>query len=168
MSAAVAAMAEGETEAARFHRALRDLVRLHQHRDRDRVGCYGVTVSGAHALEALSTLGPLSLNALAAELFVDKSTASRVVGCLEDRGWVRRAPDASDGRAIRVEVTAAGAALQAQLHEDAVWEVQALLGGFDPAARAEMLGFLRRLTRTSAAHAGATAASCCRAEESGE
>ena len=151
-----------ERQAADFHRALRDLVRLHCLRDRDRVACYGVTVSGAHALEALEALGPLSLNALAAELFVDKSTASRVVGALEDRGCVRRLPDEQDGRAIRIELTPAGRALQAQLRDDAVWEVRAMLAGFAPEVRGGMLRFLRRLTRTSAMHAGAAGASCCR------
>lgn len=162
--------AEGlEAEAAEFHRALRDLVRLHCYRDRDRVASYGVTVSGAHALDALAALGPLSLNALAAELFVDKSTASRIVGALEDRGYVRRLPDAADGRAIRIEPTLEGDRLQAQLRDDAVWEVQAMLAGFAPEVRGEMLTFLRRLTHTSAAHAGATGASCYRGftEEAG-
>ncbi|HEX2202282.1 MAG TPA: MarR family transcriptional regulator [Longimicrobium sp.] len=152
------------TEAGDFHRALRDLIRLHQLRDRDRVCCYDVTVSGAHALEILATQGPLSLNALAAELFVDKSTASRVVGCLEERGYVRRVPDPLDGRAIRVELTDAGADMEAQLRDDAVWEMQAMLAGFDPEVRRGMLGFLRQLTRTSATHAGATDASCCRTD----
>lgn len=164
----VAAEAGLEREAADFHRVLRDLVRVHGLRDRDRVACHGVTVSGAHALDALAALGPLSLNALAAELFVDKSTACRVVGALEDRGWVRRLPDDADGRAIRIRLTPAGAALQAQLRDDAVWEVQAMLAGFAPEVRGEMLGFLRRLTRTSARHAGATDASCCREPEGEE
>lgn len=167
MSVATAA-AGLDGQAAEFHRALRDLVRLHCLRDRDRVACYGVTVSGAHALDALEALGPLSLNALAAELFVDKSTASRVVGALEDRGCVRRLPDARDGRAIRIELTPAGRALQAQLRDDAVWEVQAMLAGFAPEVRGGMLRFLRQLTRTSALHAGAAAASCCRETDDGE
>lgn len=164
MTAASVAAAELERESAEFHRALRDLIRLHLLRDRDRVGCYGVTVSGAHALEVLARLGPLTLNGLAAELFVDKSTACRIVGALEDRGHVRRLPDASDGRAIRIEPTPAGRALQAQLQEDAVWEMQAMLAGFAPEVRREMLRFVRQLTRTSAVHAGAGAASCCRDE----
>ncbi|HYJ79350.1 MAG TPA: MarR family transcriptional regulator, partial [Longimicrobiaceae bacterium] len=131
-------------------------------RERDRVAAYDVSVSGAHALDALDALGPLSLNQLAAELFVDKSTACRVVGALEDRGHVRRLPDDSDGRAIRIELTPAGRDLQAQLREDAAWEVQAMLAGFAPESRRETLRFLRQLTRTSALHAGAAGASCCR------
>lgn len=152
-------------EAADYHRALQDLIRLHLSRDRDRVCCYDVTLSGARAVETLVRLGPLSLNALATELFVDKSTASRVVGLLEERGYVRRATDPEDRRAIRVELTDEGDALAGRLHDDAVWEMQALLAGFDPQVRREMLGFLRQLARTSATHAGATGAACCRDDE---
>ena len=152
-------------EAADFHRALQDLIRLHLSRDRDRVCCYDVTLSGARAVETLTRLGPLSLNALATELFVDKSTASRVVGCLEERGYVRRAPDPEDRRAIRVVLTEEGDDLSRRLHDDAVWEMQALLAGFDPQVRREMLAFLRQLARTSAAHAGATGAACCRDDD---
>src|ERR1700741_1097680 len=150
-----------EQESAEFHRALRELVRVHLLRERDRVGAYEVSVSGAHALDALDALGPLSLNQVAAELFVDKSTACRVVGALEDRGHGQRLPDDRDGRAIRIELTPAGRRLQAQLRGDAAWEVQAMLAGFPPEARQATLRFLRRLTRTSALHAGAAGASCC-------
>jgi DNA-binding MarR family transcriptional regulator len=148
-------------EAAAFHQALGDLVRLQQHRARDRVAFFGVTVAGAHALDALARLGSISLNRLAAELFVDKSTASRIVAALEYRGWVARTVDARDRRALCLLLTDEGAALQAQLRDDAVWEMQAVLAGLDPDARATTLALLRDLARTSALHAGAAGASCC-------
>jgi DNA-binding MarR family transcriptional regulator len=143
------------SEAAELRRALRELMRLHQMRERDRVSVYGVTVSGAHALEVLAERGPLSLNALSAELFVDKSTACRVVGVLEDRGHVVRLADARDGRAIRVELTDTGRTLEARLREEAVWETEALLAALPADDHAAALQLLRRLTRTSALHAGA-------------
>jgi DNA-binding MarR family transcriptional regulator len=143
----------GTGEAAEFRRALRELMRLHQLRERDRVSAYGVTVSGAHALEVLAERGALSLNALSAELFVDKSTACRTVGLLEDRGYLVRLADSRDGRAIRLELTDAGRVLEARLRQDAVWEAEALLSALPPDGAA--LRLLRELTRTSAAHAGA-------------
>lgn len=149
-------------EAAEFHQALQDLIRLHLSRDRDRVCCYDITVSGARALEILTRLGAVSLNTLATELFVDKSTASRIVGCLEERGYVRRTPDPEDRRALRLELSDTGRELAAQLGEDAVWEMHTLLSGFAPEVRRGMLQFVRQLTRTSATHAGVTDASCCR------
>lgn len=144
-----------ERAAGEFRRAMREWMRLHQLRERDRVSAYGVTVSGAHALEVLAERGPLSLNALSAELFVDKSTACRTVGLLEDRGYLARLADARDGRAIRLELTDAGHALEARLREDAVWETEALLSALGEDDRRAALRIVRELTRTSAAHAGA-------------
>ncbi|MFL5539569.1 MAG: MarR family winged helix-turn-helix transcriptional regulator [Longimicrobiaceae bacterium] len=137
------------SEAAEFRRSLRELTRLLQLRDRERVSAAGVTVAGAHALEVLAERGALSLTALSAALFVDRSTACRIVGLLEDRGWVRREADPGDGRAIRVEPTEHGRALEAALREAAVRETGEALAGFDAGARAGALAFLRRFTRAS-------------------
>jgi len=139
-----------------LRRALRDLMRLHALRDRVRAGARGLTASGAHAMELLAERGALSLNALARELCVDKSTASRTVGLLEDRGQVVRLADPRDGRAIRVELTAAGRALEARLRHDAVAETEAALSGFSPEEREEALALLRHLTRASVARGDAT------------
>lgn len=136
--------------AAELHRAMRDLMRLHALRDRVRAAAWGLTASGAHAMELLAERGALSLNALARELFVDKSTASRTVGLLEDHGHVVRLADPHDGRAIRVELTAAGRALEARLREGAVADAEASLAGFRPEEREEALALLRRLTRAAA------------------
>ena len=133
---------------------LRDLQRAHALRDRVRVSARGLTVSGAHALEVLAERGGLSLNALAAELFVDKSTACRIVGLLEDHGHVARLADARDGRAIRVELTPAGRALEARLRTDAVREAEAALAGLAPEEREGALAFLRRLARGLAVPGG--------------
>jgi DNA-binding MarR family transcriptional regulator len=152
-----------QPEAAEFRRAIRELTRLHQLRDRARVSAAGVTVAGAHALEVLAEQGALSLTALSAELFVDRSTACRIVGLLEDNGWVLREADPRDGRSIRVQLTAPGRALEAELRDDAVRETGEALAAFPPEARGEALRFLRRLTRTSARQAGASAA-CSREE----
>jgi DNA-binding MarR family transcriptional regulator len=156
--------ASPQNEAEEFHHALSDLVRLQQHRARDRVAFYGITVAGAHALDALERLGTATLNRLAAELFVDKSTASRIIAVLEYRGWVARTLDPRDRRALRLRLTDEGFALQEQLRSDAVWEMQAVLAGTDPVVRHTVLGFLRDLARTSALHAGSTEASCCRGD----
>jgi DNA-binding MarR family transcriptional regulator len=154
----------GLEQAADFHRTLQDLIRLQQARDRERVALHEVSPAGARAVEILERMGAVSLNALATELFVDKSTASRIVGGLEDGGLVARVIDPDDRRALRLELTADGRDLARQLHDDAVWEMNVLLSSFDADARGDLLVFLRRLARTSALHAGATGATCCREE----
>src|ERR1044071_10417005 len=72
--------------------ALEDLLRVYQFRDRDRICCFDVSVSQCYALEGLVRRGGMTLNDLAAFLYIDKSTASRVVDALERKGYVARLP----------------------------------------------------------------------------
>ena len=88
-----------ERDAHQFYDTLSDLIRVYQFRDRDRICCYDVSVSQCYGLEALVRKGPMTLNDLAAYLYLDKSTASRVVDALERKGYVARAPHPDDGRA---------------------------------------------------------------------
>jgi DNA-binding MarR family transcriptional regulator len=165
MSVHEAPTAPPHADAAELRRALRELVRLQQLRDRERVSTAGVTVAGLHALEVLAERGAVSLNALSAELFVDKSTGCRTVGLLEDHGYVARLADPSDGRAIRVALTPEGRSLEARLRQDAVWEAGALLAALPRELRAAVLPCLRQLSRISARHAGATGSSLYREED---
>jgi DNA-binding MarR family transcriptional regulator len=138
-----------QPEAAEFRRAIRELTRLHQHRDRARVGAAGITVAGGHALEVLAERGALSLTALSAALFVDRSTACRIVGLLEDHGHVLREADPRDGRSIRVRLTPSGHALEAALRDAATRELGEPLADLPPDARAEALRFFRHFTRSA-------------------
>jgi DNA-binding MarR family transcriptional regulator len=139
--------AAASAEAAELRRLLRELSRAGQHRDRARVSAAGITVSGGHALEVLAEQGALSLTALAAELFVDRSTACRMVGLLEDHGLVLRAADPHDGRAIRVGLTPAGRALEAHLRAQAVREAADALAALPAERRQDALACLRALVR---------------------
>lgn len=64
-------------------------------------------------LGTVSRLGPLGLGELAAIEHLNPTMLSRIVGKLVDAGLLHRVPDPQDGRAARVEATAAGA----ELHE---------------------------------------------------
>jgi DNA-binding MarR family transcriptional regulator len=75
----------------------------------DRTPCgQAVSVSEAHALMELARSQPATQNELAARLGLEKSTLSRLAGQLEAQGWVARARDPGDGRALRVRLTADG------------------------------------------------------------
>ena len=137
-----------------LHRALRTLVRLQEHRDRVRASAFGLSAAGADALDALATLGPVSLNRLAAELFIDKSTACRVVALLEGRGWLIRAADPDDGRALRLHLTAEGQSLQMELHADASWETQAVWQALPEQSRDGLSAGLDAWARAAASQAG--------------
>ncbi|HET7434503.1 MAG TPA: MarR family winged helix-turn-helix transcriptional regulator [Thermoanaerobaculia bacterium] len=145
-----------------FHRSLSELRRILQFRDRDRICCYGVSVTQSHVLDAIAVKGELSLNDVAAQLYVDKSTASRSVKVLEEKGLIRRRRDAGDARAIVLELTAAGQKVQEKIEEECKDEERQLLNGFDPAARRAITEFVRRLTAAASCGVETTGGSCCR------
>jgi MarR family transcriptional regulator, 2-MHQ and catechol-resistance regulon repressor len=141
---------ELERHARELNRAVSELVRVYQFRDRKCIYYYDVSVTQCYAISALLRLGPASLNALAADLYLDKSTASRVVDSLERKGYFRRVADAADARALRLEVTARGRALHKRIIRDLVEEMKTLIGDLDPAVRAGAASLVERLARAAA------------------
>src|SRR4051794_40071483 len=97
-----------DKDARAVHAALSDLVRVYQFRDRDRICCHDISVTQCYALEALVRQGPSTLGAVAAELYLDKSTASRVIASLERKRYVSRSSHPKDGRAVVLKPTRAG------------------------------------------------------------
>ncbi len=67
-----------------------------------------MSVAEAHALTELARDAPSSQKDLAARLGLEKSTVSRLVCHLEDRGWIERRRSALDGRALNVVLTDSG------------------------------------------------------------
>lgn len=141
--------------------ALSDLVRLVQFRDRDRICCHDVSVTQCYGLESLVRRGPLSLGALAAELYLDKSTASRVVDALERKGYARRDPHPDDARGVRVSATPLGSRLHARIYGDILREEREILATFPPEIRASLTLLLRRLVIAMAERSSVPTPSCC-------
>jgi len=150
------------TDTRAFYAALSDLIRVYQFRDRDRICCHDVSVSQCYALQALAERGGLTLNDLAAHLYLDKSTASRVVDALERKGYVARSPHPGDRRALLLAATEAGRELHRRIQRDLLAEEEALLAGFDPEIRRAMTQLLARLARAAAARVEVGGGSCCR------
>lgn len=142
--------------------ALEDLLRVYQFRDRDRICCFDVSVSQCYALEGLVRRGAMTLNDLAAYLYLDKSTASRVVDALERKGYVARAPHPKDRRALLLDATAKGHELEGKIRESILAEERQLLADFTPEVRQAMTVVLRRLARAAAASVGTGGGTCCR------
>ena len=71
-------------------------------------GVAGVTVVQHRVLVLLDDRGPLSVNALAEELGVDQSNASRHCARLAGLGLVTRARSRHDGRGVDTAITEAG------------------------------------------------------------
>ena len=151
-----------QSDATALHEALSELVRVYQFRDRDRICCHDISVTQCYALEALLRRGPSSLNELASELYLDKSTASRVVATLVRKRYVRRSPHPGDGRAVVLTVTAAGRKLHDRIRGELIGEAKTLLEDFEPEVREGAARLILRLARAAAARSGVNAgAACC-------
>jgi len=135
MSSSLSADRALDRDAALLHRAVSDLVRVYQFRDRNQICCHDISVTQCYALSALIRIGPLRLDALSRELYLDKSSASRLVDQLETKGYLVRGEDQDDGRAIRLQVTEAGRALYARIERGLVEQQKQLLADFDPEVR---------------------------------
>ncbi|UMY61658.1 MarR family winged helix-turn-helix transcriptional regulator [Pseudomonas sp. LS.1a] len=147
-------------DAEDLYEALNQLVRVYQFRDRDRICCYDVSVTQCYAIETLVKQGPLRLQALAEEMFLDKSTASRVVDTLERKGYVSRVEDPEDRRAVRVQATEAGADLYERIRDDLINEEKAMISCMAPEVRLGALTLLRQLTRAAEVRCGLANESC--------
>jgi MarR family 2-MHQ and catechol resistance regulon transcriptional repressor len=143
-----------EREAEALHEALSSLVRLYQFRDRDQICCFDVSVPQCYALEAMVKDGPLTLGELAERLYVDKSTASRIVDALERKGYLGRAPHPTDARALSLSATPAGTRLVRKIRDSLIEEARAVLSELSPAFRREAVQFLTRLTLAAAGRLG--------------
>ena len=148
------------------HEALSDLVRVYQFRDRDRICCHDVSVTQCYALETLIRRGPVTLSQLATEMFLDKSTASRVVSALERKGYVTRESHPTDGRAHVLRPSAAGRRLYGRIREDMLKQEELLLAGFEPEVRRAAARIMASLARAAEARSGLPAGGgCCSTEE---
>ncbi len=107
-----------EQQVERLQRNTQELLRKYQMRDRNEISCCGVTVSQCYALDALGENGELTMVQLAKHLFLDKSTATRVIDPLVQRGLVERQSSSRDRREIIVRLTAAGAKLQQRIRAE--------------------------------------------------
>ncbi len=134
-----------EEDALALHRAVSDLVRVYQFRDRNKICCHDISVTQSYAMESLVKRGPLQLNELAAELLLDKSTTSRVVDALQRKGYVERVPKADDRRAVAVRITRAGRTLKERIHRDLVAQQKDLLRDLDPSLRATVANVIQKL-----------------------
>ena len=150
-----------ERDAADLHGALSELIRVCQFRDRDRICRHDLSVTQCHALEVIGEAGTLSMNELAARLFLDKSTTSRVVDSLERKQFARREANPADRRSLVLSVTDEGHALLQTIRADILGEEKRLLAEFEPAVRREMIRLISRLGRAAAARVDTTGGTCC-------
>lgn len=94
----------------------------------------------------LGAEAPMSLLALAKEIHVDKSQASRSVTALVERNLVERASDEKDGRGVQLSLTRQGKALYRKIFPSAVKRNEQLLSVLSAEERDSLESMLLRLT----------------------
>ena len=139
-----------------FQAALRELLHVVQLREREVAAVCDVSATQGHVLGILTEGGPLSVNDLAARLYLDKSTASRVAAGLDRKGCLSRTRDAGDGRIVRLSASPAGQALWRRIEADLAAHYAELLSDFDPEVRTAMTRLLSRLAGSFAARIDAS------------
>ncbi|MEV0379057.1 MarR family transcriptional regulator [Nonomuraea sp. NPDC050643] len=102
------------------------------------------TLSVLHTLEGG---GPMRLTELTASEQVTQPAITQIVTSLERDGLVERRPDPSDGRAVLVHVTEAGAAIVNGRRAERVAHLAALADGLTPDERAAVAAAVPALAR---------------------
>lgn len=103
-------MSEHDALSARVSAGLAKISLVLRHHGWQAAGARALTPTQAQALAALAARAPagLRLQEVAALLAVTPATASDAVSALERKGLVARRADATDGRAVRLRLTARG------------------------------------------------------------
>ena len=73
----------------------------------------------ARAMAVVADLGEPRISDIAAADRISQPTATNLVQKLEQRGWVERATDPDDARAVRIAITAAGRDAQLEFRQAA-------------------------------------------------
>ena len=94
----------------------------------------------------LGAFSPYSLQALAREVNVDKSQASRIVSGLIQRGLLQRGADENDGRGVQLSLTAQGKSVYRKVFPKAVKRNEALLSVLSEEDRDTLERILAQLT----------------------
>ena len=78
---------------------------------------WSLSLSEIYALNILAERAPLSQQDLGAALLLEKSSVTRLVQQLEQRGWVLRERDPHDSRLRLLRLTGLGARMTEQMHQ---------------------------------------------------
>lgn len=91
-----------------------------------------ISVSEAHALMELEQERGIRQQVLADRLNLEKSTVSRLVKKLENRGWIERTTDPADTRAFLLRLTEAGRKNGQRIQQARTETFENLLESLDP------------------------------------
>jgi DNA-binding MarR family transcriptional regulator len=142
-------LGHGTSNTARLASGLRLAVSRVARRVRQAHAVGDVSLSGLSVLARLAAEGPHFPTSLASMERVRPQAMASTLVILEQRGLVRRTPDAADGRRSIVAITEEGRAMLTERHTTSVRHLWAVLDQFTPEERttlASALPLLDRLT----------------------
>lgn len=117
----------------------------------ERTPCgFDAGVAEAHALAELGA-GPLRQSELVARLGLTKSTVSRLVAVMVDRGWAERDVADDDGRGVIVRLTREGRSAAAKLSKARARRMRALLDAVPADRRRQVIDALEMLEEAARA-----------------
>jgi DNA-binding MarR family transcriptional regulator len=111
-----------------------------------------IAVAEAHALIELARAEPLSQNDLVVRLRLEKSTVSRLVQQMEQRGWIARRRSPLDGRMAQIHLTDAGRTLSCDLAKARRAKFARILAAIPEEQRANVLESLTILVEAMREH----------------
>jgi DNA-binding MarR family transcriptional regulator len=118
-----------------------------------RVSKIGVSKAAYGMLAVIDEFGPSSQADLGRRLGMDRRSVSEEAAGLERGGFVSRGPDPADSRRNRLEMTAAGRALLAQLESSFRALQDELLASLSPEDRVELSRLLALIAGPASASA---------------
>lgn len=115
---------------------------------------FGLTIPEWRIVAVIAEYTGISQQAIGRRTRMDKVTVSRAAVALVGRGLLTRAPNANDRRSRDLSLSAAGAALYAQVAPKALELEHRIFGGFDAGELAAFVRMLRRIDALALAAAG--------------
>lgn len=133
-----------DAAAAGLASALVRLTQMLQHVLAEAGRGHGLTPQQVQLLCALSS-GPVGMSELSRWLRLGKSGLTGLVDRVERRGLVARTPDADDGRACRIALTAAGEELAGRAHAEVTARIAGMAAGLAAGERAALTDAVTRI-----------------------
>jgi len=136
--------------------ALRQLFRFGRVLEPQRGKAIQASLSEVMALGELAEVDAMSQHELAARLGLEKSTVSRLVAGLVERGWVTRSQNSDNRRVNRLALTEDGRTVAGGVGEELRAQHEQLLGELTPDERRALAVGLAALIRVLKSHPRAT------------
>lgn len=140
--------------AARLQHDLMGFIRAFGLLSNDHTPCgQSMAPSDAHALTEIAD-GGLTQRELVDRLHLDRSSVSRLVDRLVNRGWVERIAGAEDRRTVRLVAAPAGQRVAADIARSRAERFAALIDAVPPDRRDDVVDAIQLLTKAARTHGG--------------